>query len=141
MSDAAPTTEPRPSTGRALLWTGLALAIIGIPLNFAQFALKWMVVPWYVPILTTLGAVLLLVSLRYRRTVVRMIAFVLVAAFGAFEWYALGVMMRLPEYTGPAVAMKKLPAFSTTLADGSPFTQVDLEQGQPTVLTFFRGRW
>src|SRR5262249_13454055 len=98
-------------------------------------------VPWYIPVLTTIGLGLLLVSLSHRRNWWRYVAIGLVAAFCAFEWFALVSFVRLPDYTGPAVAMKKLPAFKTALADGRPFTQADLETGQATVLTFFRGRW
>jgi len=141
MSDATPTIENRPATGRGLLWGGLALVVAGIPLFILQSALKRQFVPWYIPVLTTIGLALLLVSLRHRRNVLRYVAVALVAAFCAFEWFALVSFIRLPDYTGPAVAMKKLPPFSTTLADGRPFTQADVETGQATVLTFFRGRW
>jgi energy-converting hydrogenase Eha subunit E len=141
MNDSAPVTETPGSTGRALFWGGLALAVVGIPAFIAQSAMKRQFVPWYIPILATLGVVLLVLSLRQRRSIARFIAVGLVAAFCAFSWFALGALIRLPEYTGPAVATKKLPPFSTTLADGRPFTHADLENGQTTVLTFFRGRW
>jgi hypothetical protein len=34
-----------------------------------------------------------------------------------------------------------LDDFDTTLADGSKFTQDNLENGVPSVLVFIRGRW
>lgn len=141
MSDESQATEPGSATGRGLFWAGLALALAGIPLFIVQSLLKRQFVPWYVPILATLGVVLMGLSLRGRRSIARYIALGLIVAFCGFGWFALGVMIRLPEYTGPAVAMKKLPPFTTALADGRPFTQADLEMGRPTVLTFYRGHW
>jgi peroxiredoxin len=38
-------------------------------------------------------------------------------------------------------AGKPFPVFTTTKADGSPFTQRDLEGDRITVMVFFRGRW
>ena len=46
-----------------------------------------------------------------------------------------------PPYAGPAKMGEKLPAFTATLADGSPFTNSNLQEGKPTVLVFFRGHW
>jgi cytochrome oxidase Cu insertion factor (SCO1/SenC/PrrC family) len=48
-------------------------------------------------------------------------------------------MSKLPAYEGPARAGDKLPAFTTTRADGSPFTEKNLQSGQPSALVFFRG--
>ena len=49
--------------------------------------------------------------------------------------------MRLPAYTGPVAAGQPFPEFATQRADGSPFTQRDLEGDQNNVMVFFRGRW
>ena len=49
--------------------------------------------------------------------------------------------LRLPAYTGPVAAGRPFPAFATIRADGTPFTQSDLEGDQDTVMVFFRGRW
>jgi hypothetical protein len=53
----------------------------------------------------------------------------------------LAVGVKNPAYTGPAVAGQKVPAFAAILADGTPFTEKDLAQGNSTILLFFRGRW
>jgi hypothetical protein len=47
----------------------------------------------------------------------------------------------LPKYNGPARVGTHIPPFTTTFADGRAFTDKDLEEGTPTVLVFFRGRW
>src|SRR5439155_152834 len=75
-----PTTSPAidRSRGRALLWLGLCLCLLGPALVVAQFSLKRLAVPWYSPALATLGACLLLASLVRRRTVVRFLALLLV---------------------------------------------------------------
>jgi hypothetical protein len=129
------------TTGRRYLWFGLALGVASLLLFFLHLQLKQVFVPWYVPIVCTLGAALVLVSIFQRRTIPRYAALVIVALLGGMEWYLLGVIAKLPEYRGPAVAGKRLPDFTTTLADGRPFTDEDLLGPQATVLTFFRGRW
>ena len=58
-----------------------------------------------------------------------------------FEWFALAVGSRSPAYAGPATPGHKVPSFSSTLADGKPFTEKDLETGTRTALVFYRGRW
>jgi hypothetical protein len=35
----------------------------------------------------------------------------------------------------------QVPAFTTALADGTEFTNSDLQKGTRTALIFFRGRW
>lgn len=144
------TTDPDPiqlpqanrSGGRALFWAALALSVVGIVFYVVQSnVLKQLVVPWYIPLLTTVGAAMLVFSIVRRRTIVRFVALFLVVALAGFEWFALTELIRLPEYKGPAQVGVKLPPFSTTLADGKAFTERDLEQGATTVLVFYRGRW
>jgi hypothetical protein len=131
-----------PAAGRGYLWGGLFLAVLAIALCVVQFmALRRLVVPWHLPALTTLGAVLLLVALTRRRSVTRIVAFVLIVALAAFEWHFLLNLTTLPGYTGPAQTGQPLPAFQTRLADGSSFSDSDLRDGVPTVMVFFRGRW
>ena len=129
------------SAGRAAFWLGLGIAVLGLALVVAQFNLKLLFVPWYLPVLGTLGALLLLGSVARRRSVVRILAFGLIAVLAAFEWLFLVSLAKLPAYEGPAQAGRQLPAFETTLADGTPFTDKDFQTGIPTVLVFFRGRW
>ena len=132
---------PEPARGRALLWIGLALCVLGFALCVVQFSQNILVMPWYAPILSTIGAVLLAVSLMKRTTFVRIVALILVIGFAGFEWVALTVLMKLPAYEGPAHADAPMPAFQTVLADGRPFTEKNLQDGQTSVLVFFRGRW
>src|SRR5262249_20858303 len=118
------------SRGRSWLWLGVGLCLLGLVLNFVQiFLMKLLVVPWYMPILATVGALCALVSIRKRPTWTRGIALVILAVLTAGEWYFLLSMSRLPEYKGPVQVERKLPEFATTLADGRPFTEKDLQKG------------
>ena len=136
-------TVPAPAAfaGRASFWAGLGLCVLGFGVAVLQYSLKLLVVPWYLPALTTLGAALLLHSVLQRASGIRVLALVLVTALAAFEWFFMGVLMRLTPYDGPARAGAPIPAFRTTLADGRPFSDADLRDGRPSVLVFFRGRW
>jgi len=144
MATVAPATTPSAnlrSRGRGYFWAGIGACLLGLALTAVQFGLKHLAVPWYSPVLATLGAFLLLVAVARRRSIPRLIALGLVAALAGFQWYFLGSLIKLPAYEGPAQAGKQLPAFSTTLADGRPFTDADLRDGSRHVLAFFRGRW
>jgi hypothetical protein len=129
------------SSGRVAFWVGIVLCLLGVALCVLQFRLKHLFDPWELPALTTLGALLVLFSLTRRRTLVRSIALVVLFALAAFEWYFLVVLAKLPEYEGPAQPGTMIPTFQTTRADGKPFTEKDLQDGTPSVLLFFRGRW
>lgn len=136
-----PATGQR-ALGRGYFWAGIGVSFLGLVLVGVQLmALKVLIVPWYSPILATLGAFFLFVATARRRSIGRVIALVLIALAAGFQWFFLGVVVKLPEYHGPAQAGKILPAFSATLADGLPFTDADLRDGSRHVLTFFRGRW
>jgi cytochrome oxidase Cu insertion factor (SCO1/SenC/PrrC family) len=123
-----------------LLLLGPALAVLGIVGFVVQMSQQRLWAPWYMPALATLGVVLVAVSLWQRRTVWRILALVVVVLLAGAEW-AMLYAMRLPPYTGPVAVGRPFPAFATTRADGTPFTQHDLEGDQSTVLVFFRGRW
>src|SRR5262249_37872242 len=129
------------SRGRGYFWAGLAVCLLGVALVVAQFSLKVLVVPWYAPALASLGALLLLVSVARRRSIPRLAALVLVAAFAGFQWFFLVSMIKLPAYEGPARAGEQLPAFTSKYADGRDFTEADLHDGSRRALVFFRGRW
>jgi hypothetical protein len=137
---ATPSTEQR-TRGRGYFWAGIGSCLLGLALVVAQFRLKYLVVPWYSPVLATLGAFLLLVAVARRRTIPRLIGLLLVAALAGFQWYFLVSLMKLPAYEGPAKAGKPFPAFTATLADGGSFTDADLRNGTRHALVFFRGRW
>ena len=69
-----------------------------------------------------------------------MLALLPVLLVTAVSW-ALLLGDRVPAYTGPVTVGQPVLAFATKRADGSPFTQRDLEGDQDNVLVFFRGRW
>ncbi len=133
-----PTQTPR---GRWFCVLGMLITWGAIGGYLAQLAMKQLVVPWYVAIFGTIGTGLMLLGFLQRPTVWRGMGLLLVAAVCGMEWWYLTALSKVPEYAGPAAIGAAIPAFSTTLADGRPFTDDDLRQGQPTVLTFFRGRW
>ena len=139
MDTTLPTKDRR--AGRGLLWAGMALAVAAVVVMLVQFfLLQLLIVPWYVPIVTAGGAVLVAWSLARRASVVRVVMLVLLVALAALEWVALAGS-KLPEYTGPAQAGRTLPPFQTTLAGGGSWTDEDLRDGQRRVIVFFRGRW
>ncbi len=135
-----PTASQR-SQGRAYFWAGIGACLLGLALAVAQFGLKHLAVPWYTPMLATLGAFLLVVAVARRRSIPRVVALVLVAAFAGLQWYFLVALMKLPDYEGPARAGQPIPVFHSTLADGRPFTEGDLQDGSRHVMVCFRGRW
>ena len=137
----SPSSATDRSAGRGHLWLGIVLAILAIVLGLAQYSFKLLVVPWQVPIVSTLGVPVLLLSVSRRRTVTRIIVLVLITALAGFEWFFLVSLSKLPDYRGPAHVGLKMPAFQTTLADGRPFTDKDLQDGTLRVMMFFRGRW
>jgi hypothetical protein len=124
-----------------LLLAGLASALLAPLLYWLQLRASVLTSPWYVPLLTTVGACLCLLALLRARSVGRVLAVVLCGLLAAAEWYVLFPLFALPAYTGPAVPGGVVPEFATTLADGSPFTRESLQGPQATVLVFFRGHW
>jgi hypothetical protein len=136
-----PAVETPRSTGRRYLWYGLGLTFLGAIAYLLQVAvLKHLTTPWYVPVLTTIGAGLAAYSLWQRPTFWRGFVGLLLLVLAGFEWAFL-FATRLPAYDGPVTIDQPVPAFRTKRADGSPFTFRDLQTGQNTVLLFFRGRW
>jgi hypothetical protein len=137
----SPPVVSRKGTGRTYLWLGLALGLAGPLLLVAQLQAKRLINPWYLPILGTIGAVLVGLALARRRGIGRSLALVLLGLLATGEWFILMSMSKLPPYTGPVAIGRPFPAFSTTLADGSSFTQASLQGEQKTAMVFFRGRW
>jgi hypothetical protein len=131
---------PHRCPGRLFLALGLGVAALGVIGYVVQIAAQRLTTPWYVPWAATLGVALVAVSLWQARTVWRVLALLLLVLLAGAEWtFLLG--MRLPAYTGPVAAGQPFPGFATTRADGTPFTQRDLEGDQNNVLVAFRGRW
>ena len=131
---------PQRSLGRPFLLLGLALAVLGIAAYAVQISLQRLIAPWYMPILASLGVVLVIISLLERRTVWRASALLAVLVLASAQWAFL-YAARLPPYTGPIVVGRPFPAFEAKRADGTPFTQRDLAGDTHNVLVFFRGRW
>src|SRR5262249_11490913 len=139
MNDVYKTTSRHP--GRSLLLLGVLLVVGGYALNMLlTFAAKILITNWYGPLLGTLGLALIILALMRSRSLWRWTAVVVFTLLVGFQWFAL-LAMRLPDYTGPVKDGKPFPAFATTLADGSAFTQDDLQGDQNTVMVFFRGHW
>jgi hypothetical protein len=139
MNDLNKTTARHP--GRYFLLLGVLLAIAGpVLMMLLTFAAKILIAPWYVPLLGTLGVALIVLALTRSRSIWRWTALVIFTLFVAFQWYVL-LAMRTPAYSGRVKDGEPFPAFATTLADGSAFTQDHLKGDQNTVMVFFRGRW
>jgi hypothetical protein len=116
--------------------------VLGLVLYVLQItAAKMLATPWYTPILGTVGVGLLVLALFRARTIWRILAVVIFGLLVGGEWHFLLSGSVLPAYSGPVAAGRSFPAFATTLADGSPFTQENLGGDKNTVLVFFRGRW
>lgn len=126
--------------GRRWLLLGIGVTLLGIAGYIAQMALEQLVTPWYMPVSGTLAVILVAFSLCQARSVWRWLGLVFVLFVAAADWFLI-LGSRLPEYAGPAEVGKPMPAFQTTRADGTPFTQHDLKGDQNSVLVSFRGRW
>ncbi len=136
-------SSPRAAHGKArgLFWTGIATPVAAIAFYVVQFNFGILVVPWYVPVLTTLAALLLWRSQSQHRSAMRIVAFAFVGLLAVAEWYFFVAMSRLPNYAGPATVGRPIQSFQTTLADGGLFDDRRLRDGKVRILTFFRGRW
>lgn len=142
MDPVASPAGPLPASTRGLLWGGLILSLVAIGLCIAQYAaMRSTITPWYLPAMTTVAALVMLVAVRRRHSIVAVLGFLVIAALAAFEWFFLAGLSRLPAYHGPVAVGSPMPVFETQLADGRPFTERDLGKGQASIVTFFRGRW
>jgi hypothetical protein len=131
---------PRRYPGRLFVALGFGLAVLGIAGYVIQLSTGRLTAPWYMPCLATLGVVSVAVALWQARSTWRILALLLVLLLAGAEWAFL-LAARLPAYTGPVAAGRAFPNFTTMRADGTTFTQRDLEGDQNNVLVFFRGRW
>jgi hypothetical protein len=139
MSNAA-SARGQNQRGRLFLLLGPGLALLGIVSYVGQVWLKRLTVPWYMPILATLGVVLVVIALLERRNLSRWLVLVAVVLVAVAEWVLL-YGMRLPPYAGPITVGRPFPAFKTSRPDGTPFTERDLAGAGNSVLVIFRGRW
>src|SRR5437588_5117257 len=96
---------PQPRNGRKLIWLGALCAAGGVGLYVAQLLAAGRTdSPWYMPVLATAGAGLVLIGTLQRPTWLRGIALVLVAGLAVMQWWFLVRYVRLPEYNGPVTA-------------------------------------
>jgi len=138
-SPPAANTQRHP--GRVYVGLGIALVILGPILYMVQLWARILRTPWYVPVLATAGVALAFVAVLRRPNVWRILALAFCLAFAFIAWQFILVSSKLPAYTGPVATGVTLPAFTATLADGSPFNQDSLRGEQNTAMVFFRGRW
>jgi cytochrome oxidase Cu insertion factor (SCO1/SenC/PrrC family) len=115
--------------------------LLGPLLFVLQFQAKILRTPWYLPVLGKVAAAVVFAALFRKATATRVVLGLLFTLLAAFEWYMMLSALRLPAYAGPVTAGHPFPAFTSTRADGTPFTQDDLKGDGNTVLVFFRGRW
>jgi hypothetical protein len=127
--------------GRWLLWLGIVLGLLGPVIYIFQLRANHLTTPWYVPMLGTIGALLIFAALVQARSVWRVLALLLIGVMAGGEWFILTRFLNLPAYTGPVHEGLALPQFSTLLVNGSSFTRDNLKSPQNTVLVIFRGRW
>ncbi len=141
METTSPAIDSSPRTaGRAYLWLGLAISLLGPAIYIGQLAGKRLTVPWYMPILATVGTILAVMALVRARTVWRILAVSLLGLHAAFE-LTFVLVSKLPVYAGPVAVGQPFPAFTTTLSDGSSYTDSSLTGDRKMVMVFFRGRW
>jgi hypothetical protein len=133
--------EQPTSRGWPLFLFGVLFFVIGVAAYFVQMLIPRFETPWYLPILFTLGVVLMAISAWQRRGVFRIGGLVVFTLLCGAVWFLLGVMTKTPPYTGPAQVGQKVPAFQASFADGKAFTQGDLESGKKSALIFYRGKW
>ncbi len=124
-----------------LFLVGVVLFLAGPVVYSQRFNAGDLRMPWYLPILSTVGVALMALSVYQRRGIIRIAALVFFVLVCALEWFFMLVATRTPAYAGPAQPGHDIPVFATTLADGKPFTSGDLHNGKRTVLVFNRGRW
>ncbi len=120
--------------------SGVGFAVLGPVAYAVQISLQRLMAPWYMPILSTVGVLLVLKSMKRRRTVGRVVALIAIVLLTGAEWGFL-YALRLPAYIGPVAVGRPFPAFVARRADGTAFTQRDLAGEQNSALVFFRGRW
>src|SRR5437899_1804279 len=81
-----PPVETKRSTGKLVLWLGILLVLAGPLIYMGQFSAKVLTVPWYAPVLATLGILLLFVAVWRKPNIWRISALVLFGLMAAFQW-------------------------------------------------------
>ncbi len=138
--------QPSPPAGSPprrwpLFLIGVACFVLGPLIYFAQLRSGLLVLPWHLPVLATLGALVMAGSAWQRPGVLRVVGLAVFSLLCGLEWFVFGVATRTPAYAGPAQVGTRLPSFAATYADGRPFTDKTLADANRSVVIFFRGRW
>jgi hypothetical protein len=136
-----PVAVSRRIPGRLCLWLGVGLVLLGPILYVVQLRMRFLSVPWYVPVLATAGVALVFVAGLREWSLWRIVAMVLCGFLAGAEWFFLVSLSKVPAYTGPVATGLAFPTFTTTLANGPTFNQDSLRGEQNSALVFFRGRW
>ncbi len=141
-ASSVPSSGAGPASVRVRFWVGAALAVSLIPIFFAQvFWASLLVTPWYVPIGGTLAALMVLSAIGRPRRWWRIGVALLCVVLAGLEWCFVLFLTVLPAYSGPVTSGRAVPAFHASLADGSEISESYFQQGKPTALVFFQGRW
>ena len=141
MDPTLPKTESQPPRRAPLFLVGVLIFFLGPVLYGVQLFRAQLLTPWHVPILATIGVLFMAVSLGQRRGILRAVGLLVFLTLCVLVWLLVGVMIRTPEYTGPASPGQKIPAFAATRAHGGAFSHSDLTAGAPSIMLFFRGKW
>jgi peroxiredoxin len=137
-----PSIDPNRGKSRLLFWSAAAVAILLIPIFFAQvFWARILITPWYLPIGGTAAALVTIYALGRPVRWGRAGVVAGCVALACLEWYFVLAMTLLPQYTGPIAEGSSLPAFHATLADGTEIDESYFRNRPMTALVFFQGRW
>jgi hypothetical protein len=139
MNDSSESLAPQ--SPRWLMPLGLLIAFAALPVYAFRLSSGHLTTPWYVPIAAMIGAAVVAYALLQRRTVLRVVALLLLSALAAFEWWFILGFAAQPPYGGPVAVGKTAPEFVAARADGATFGSADLKSGKDAILVFFRGRW
>ena len=138
---SAVSDAPLPPRRAPLFLAGALLFVVGPIVYAVQLQIPYLAVPWYLPVLSTLGILLMAFSAWLRRSIWRGVVLAVFTVLCGFQWFFFTALAVTPPYTGPAQVGSRVPDFTTKLADGAAFASADLQDGKRRVLLFFRGRW
>ena len=124
-----------------LFLLGVLLFLSGPVLYFVQLQVQYLGMPWYVPALATAGVVCMAISVGQRRGILRSAGLLLFVVLCGLEWFFTLSVSKTPPYAGPDQPGRKVSEFAALFAEGTAFSNKDLEDGRRTALVFYRGRW
>ncbi len=142
MSDNTHEIGTTKSTGRAIMWYGIVVTILGV-VTYAVLLMgaQLLHTPWYAPVFAIVGVALTFISVRRKPGIWRYAALLFCCLLVIGELMFLFSFTKLPKYAGPAVAGQPFPEFTTRLADNTVFSKNDFISQKNTALIFYRGHW